>query len=101
MSRTPPKYVLIGLPTVIFTYLGFTTLTSFLEGTFKTRSLTRLTSKSEREVRVGEGEGEGEGEGGGGVAVTRCRSFFQLCVQSFSQAPLFIFRASSPSEFAF
>jgi len=52
MSRAPPKYVLIGLPTILFTYFGFTTLTTFIEGSNQTKSLSRLTSKSEREDRL-------------------------------------------------
>ncbi|GMI38117.1 hypothetical protein TeGR_g6963 [Tetraparma gracilis] len=52
MSRAPPRYVLIGLPSILFSYLGFTTLTSFVEGSLSSRSLTRSTSKSEREARL-------------------------------------------------
>ena len=52
MSKAPPRYIYIGLPTLLFSLVGLYSLTNFIDGTLKTRSLTRLTSKSVREDRL-------------------------------------------------
>jgi hypothetical protein len=49
---SPPKYFLYGIPTVCFSLISFYTLNKFISGANNTRSLTRLTSKSEREARL-------------------------------------------------
>ncbi|GMH76249.1 hypothetical protein TrRE_jg511, partial [Triparma retinervis] len=49
---TTLKLISYGVPTVTFSLLGFYALTNFISGNNETRSLTRLTTRSEREDRI-------------------------------------------------